>query len=178
MDAPQGVERQYQVLERLTVAVAITGFAGLVGIVLLTVVDVGLKDLGGQRLPGFDDYGQLLFPIIIASCFPVGLLQRRSVTITFLGMGLGPPVNRVLTLFGAILTLVFFVLVAWRFIFMTIDFGQSGAVTSTVLMPVTPTWWLATALFWLAVPMQAWVCWVRLREVIEGRYLLSSVHET
>jgi TRAP-type C4-dicarboxylate transport system permease small subunit len=172
------MEDQYRWLERLTVAVAITGFAGLVGVVLLTVVDVALKYLGGQRLPGFDDYGQLLFPIIVASCFPVGLLHRRSVTITFLGMALGPHANRALTFFGSVLTLVFFVLVAWRFIFMTIDMGQSGAVTSTVLLPVTPTWWLATALFWLAVPIQAWVCWVRLRELVEGRYLLTPVHET
>ena len=168
------MQQQFRTLERLTVAIAITGFLGLVGVVVLTVIDVGLRYGGGQRLPGFDDYGQILFPIIIASCFPVGLLHNRNIAITFLGMGLGVRATRVLTLFAAVLTLVFFVAVAWRFVIMTIDLGRTGAVSPTVLMPVTPTWWLATGLLWLTVPIQTWVVWVRVQELWQGRDLLPA----
>lgn len=132
------IARQFLTLERLTVAVGISGFVGLVGIILLTVIDVVLKYIGADRIPGFDDYGQLFFPVVIAAAFPVGMLHARSVTITFLGAGLGPRADRALNFFGSFLTLVFFVLIAWRFIFMTMDMQSSGAVTPTVLMSIAP----------------------------------------
>ena len=165
---------QQRLLDRLTVGIAIAGFAGLVGIVLLTVVDVGLRFSGNPRIPGFDDYGALLFPIIIASAFPVGLLRNRNIVIGFLGAGLGKTATRVLNLFGATLTLVFFFAVAWRFIGMTQEMASGGAVTPTVLVSVVPTWWVATALFWLAVPIQAYVCFVRVQELVTGRDLLQA----
>ena len=168
------IDRQYRILERLTVAIALTGLIGLVGIVVLTVIEVLLRHLGGQRIPGFDDYGQLFYPIVISACFPIGLLHTRNVAITFLGAGLGERATRVFNLFAAIVTLALFGTIAWRFIFMTIGYAQSGAVTATVLLSVVPTWWVATALFWLAVPIQAWVVWVRLLELILGRDLLPA----
>jgi TRAP-type C4-dicarboxylate transport system permease small subunit len=86
------------------------------------------------------------------------------------------PIRRGLNLFASLLVLLFFVLVAYRFIWMTVD--SEGSVTPTVLMPTTPTWWVATALLWLTVPVQIWVCWVRVAELITGRDLFMAKPET
>lgn len=165
---------QQKILERLTVAVAIAGFCSLVGIVLLTVVDVVLRFSGGGRIPGFDDYGALLFPIVIASCFPVGLLHNKNITITFLGAGLGATASRILNLFGSLLTLIVFLAIAWRFVGMTQELQAGGSVTPTVLVSVAPTWWMATILMWLSVPVQLWVCSVRIQELVQGRDILQA----
>jgi len=168
------LQAQQKMLDKLTVAVAIAGFCGLVGIVLLTVVDVVLRFSGGGRIPGFDDYGALLFPIVIASCFPVGLLHNRNITITFLGSGLGPTASRILNLFGSLLTLTVFVAIAWRFVGMTQELQAGGSVTPTVLLSVVPTWWISTILMWLTVPVQLWVCAVRVLELAQGRNILQA----
>lgn len=168
------LEQQQKYLDKLTVGVATAGFCGLVGIVLLTVVDVALRYLGGLRIPGFDDYGALLFPIIISACFPVGLMRNRNITITFLGAALGKTASRVLNLGGSLLTLVAFVMIAWRFIGMSAELQAGGSVTPTVLITVAPTWWIATILMWLSVPVQAWVCGVRILELVQGREVLQA----
>ena len=170
------LEAQRRVLEEVTRFVALVGFSALVGLIALTALNVSLRYLLLPRIPGFDDYGQLLYPVIIASCFPIGLLTNKNIAITFLGMAMPAPIRRGLNLFASLLVLLFFVLVAYRFIWMTLD--SEGSVTPTVLMPTTPTWWVATVLLWLTVPVQIWVCWVRLAELMTGRDLLMAKPET
>ena len=50
--------------------IALVGFTGLVLIALLTFYDGAARYLDLPRVSGFSDVGELLFPIIIASCFP------------------------------------------------------------------------------------------------------------
>lgn len=156
-------------LDRLTRWVAIVGFCGLVAVSLLTMVDGLSRHLGLPRITGFTDFGQVFFAVIIACCFPIGLLRNQNVTITFLGKALGRRAERWLNAFGALVTLAFFTFVAWQFALYTLDITESGRTTRTILMPLAPWWWVTSVIIATTVPVQAWVTVARFAEAATGR---------
>ena len=74
-------------LDRLTRRVAFIGLVGLLAVAIATMVDVLLRWLFNSPIEGYEDVSQLLFAVIIAACFPAGLIQGRNITIRFLGKG-------------------------------------------------------------------------------------------
>ena len=66
-------------LDRITQSVALLGFMGLVVMALLIFYDGSARFLSAPRISGFSDYGEVVFPIVIASCFPAGLLRQSNV---------------------------------------------------------------------------------------------------
>jgi hypothetical protein len=118
-------------MERLCRFMASVGFVVLVFMSFLTMFDAFMRYMIWPSIPGFTDWGRIMFPIIICSVFPALLLYRRNVSIGFLGALLGPQWNRALELFGAVLTLVFFVFIAWQFTVLGVDMQVNGRVTPT-----------------------------------------------
>jgi TRAP-type C4-dicarboxylate transport system permease small subunit len=162
------LDRQERQLDRWTRRIATIGFTGLVIIAVLTMADSMARYLWLPRIPGFNDFNQVIFAIVIATCFPAGLLRANNITIRFLGAALGDGARRWLDTFGALLTLAFFAMLAWRFVFMTADFQVNHRVTETIEMPVAPWWWLTTAIMVLCVPIQVWIVADRLVGAIRG----------
>ncbi len=162
------LDRQERQLDRWTRRIATIGFSGLVIIAVLTMADSMARYLWLPRIPGFSDFNQVIFAIVIATCFPAGLLRSNNISIRFLGSALGPGPQRWLDVFGALLTLAFFSMLAWRFVFMTADFQVNHRVTETIEMPIAPWWWLTTAIMVLCVPIQAWVVGDRLTNALRG----------
>ncbi|MEQ9812794.1 MAG: TRAP transporter small permease subunit [Azospirillaceae bacterium] len=152
-------------LDRMTRWVAIVGFCALVAVSVLTMVDGTSRYIGLPRITGFTDMGQVFFAVIIACCFPIGLLRNQNVTITFVGKALGRRGNAVLNFFGALITFAFFVFVAYQFFVYTIDVTETGRTTRTILMPVAPWWWVTSAIILTTVPVQLWVLLARLAEI-------------
>ena len=68
-------------LDWVTRNVALVGFCGLMVMALLITWDGFARYLGAPRISGFSDYGEVVFPIVIASCFPAGLLRQTNVTV-------------------------------------------------------------------------------------------------
>lgn len=157
-------------LDRLTRWVAIVGFCGLVAVSLLTMVDGLSRHLALPRITGFTDFSQVFFAVIIASCFPIGLLRNQNITITFVGKAFGRRGEAMLNAFGALVTFAFFVFVAWQFLAYTIDVTESGRTTRTILMPLAPWWWITSVVIAATVPVQAWVTVARFAEAIGGRH--------
>jgi hypothetical protein len=108
-------------------------------------------------IPGFLDWGRITFPIIICAVFPAVLINRRNVSIKFLGSYLGSKPNACLECFAAVLTFTFFVLLAWQFILTGIDLTINNRVTGTVKILVAPWWWIATTCIIFCVPVQLWM---------------------
>lgn len=158
--------KQRQALDRLTRAVAVLGFTGLVIIGLMTMVDAVSRHFLLPRIPGFGDFGEVFYALVIASCFPAGLLHDRNVAVTFLGDGFGGRVKAALNFLAALLTLVVFALIGYQIVLMTMDYQQSGRVTSTILMPIAPWWWITTAILLTCLPVQAWVAAARFYELV------------
>ena len=90
--------------------IALVGFTGLVMIALLTFYDGAARYLDLPRISGFADVGELLFPIIIASCFPALLIRQKNLTIRVLGRVAGDATVRYADLAAAVVVLIFFTL--------------------------------------------------------------------
>ncbi|MCH1610145.1 MAG: hypothetical protein L7S53_02440, partial [Luminiphilus sp.] len=74
------LDRLKQLATSVTHRIALLGFTGLVLIALLTFYDGAARYLDLPRVSGFADFGELLFPIVIASCFPALLIQQKNLT--------------------------------------------------------------------------------------------------
>jgi TRAP-type C4-dicarboxylate transport system permease small subunit len=144
-------------LDRAVEVTAIIGFTGLVFIAFLTMADVTLRYLGWLRIPGFKDLGEVVYAIVIGSCFPAGLKKGNAVTIRVVGKALGPRFHAWFDLIGAAVTLVLFILIAWQMAALSWARHLGGRTTSTLEWPTSPVWWLVTILMVACVVVQSWV---------------------
>lgn len=148
------LERRLMVVTR---SAAVIGVLMLLLVAGLSVLDIVTREATGQPIRGAGDIAAMLTIVIIASCFPAGLLERRQIKVTFLGTILPAWANRTLEVFGALLTGLMFLAIAW---FLTKHAGRvtaRGEYTMVLNMPIAPWWWAATACFWVCVPAQLFV---------------------
>ncbi len=148
--------------------IAFLGFFGLLIAAAITVTDALMRGLFSAPLYDWADLNQLVYAIVIVACFPAGLLQGHNITIRFLGSALGTRATNWLEVFGALLTLIFFVFIAWQFVVMTMDLRQTGDTTMTVKYLTWPWWTVAMLIMLYCVPVQAVVLYGNFRRAIEG----------
>ena len=79
----RNIERRMLVVTR---AAAALGVLFLLIVAGLTVVDIMVRAASGRPIHGADDLSHMLTIIIVAACFPAGLLERRQIKVTFLGV--------------------------------------------------------------------------------------------
>jgi TRAP-type C4-dicarboxylate transport system permease small subunit len=134
--------------------VACIGFTGLVLVALLTMIDGLGRWLGFPRIPGFNDYAQIAYAIVITSCFPSLLLKDQNVTIRFLGKALKGRTNYWLEVFGNLLTLIFFAILVWQFFLFSIDLQVNNRTSPTLEFPIAIWWWIISFIMTITVPVQ------------------------
>lgn len=149
--------------------IALVGFTGLVLIALLTFYDGAARYLDLPRVSGFADVGELLFPIIIASCFPALLIRQKNLTIRVLGRVAGDGTARWADLAAAVAVLIFFTLLGLQFVQMTLDFHAARRTTATIEIPTALFWMIATSILWLCVPIQLLVVLSRVLDLSPSR---------
>lgn len=159
-------------LDTVTRVLALVGFASLVAICCVTMYDGLARYLGFPRVPGFRDFGEVIFAVLIACCFPIGLLRNQNISITFLGTALGPRATRLLNIFAAVLTLIGFAIIAYAL--MERSGGLGDRTTRTGYMPVAPWAWAATVVMASAVIVQLWVVLARFAELATGREIVDD----
>ena len=162
-------------LDRVTQTVALVGFCGLVAMALLIFYDGTARWMGAPRISGFADYGEVIFPLVIASCFPAGLLRQTNVTVRLVGKVAGPRANAFFEFFAALITLAFFAILIWQFVELTAKYGSAGRTTRTIDVPLAPWWWGTTAIMALCLPVQAYVTWAWFRAFLSGE---QPAHDT
>ncbi|MCL4675298.1 MAG: TRAP transporter small permease [Pararhodobacter sp.] len=150
----QRLERQFLFISR---GAAIIGVLFLLMIAGLSVVDILTREITGQPIRGANDFAGLLIIIVIAACFPAGLLERRQIKVTFLGSALPRSMNRALEVFGALLTGLMFLAMAYYVTLHAQRLSASQEFTMVLNWPVAPWWWVASACFWICVPAQLFV---------------------
>lgn len=119
---------------------------GLVAFILVTIFDVLMRWLFNSPIDGVSDVAPLVVAIVVSSFFPFALAERHHVSIEFLGNLLGPKRRVWLDTFVALVTWIFFLLLAWQFVVYTIDLHEVGQTTWVVQIPVAP-WWVFVCLF-------------------------------
>lgn len=155
-----------------TQILALIGFTGLVAMCLITMYDGLARYLWLPRIPGFRDFGEVIFAILIASCFPVGLLRNQNITITFLGTALGPRATRLLNLLSSVATLIGFAILVYALYVRTSGLG--GRMTRTGILPVAPWAWTATVIMASTLLIQIWVVLARVAELFTGTTLVDD----
>ena len=155
-------------LDRVAQTVAIVGFCGLVIMALLIFYDGVARSMGAPRISGFSDLGEIIFPLVIASCFPAGLLRQTNVTVRVMGNLFPGRVNASLELFASLVTLAFFGVLVWQFIELSANYTAAGRTTRTIHIPLGPFWWITTAIMAICVPVQIYVVWSWLTACITG----------
>lgn len=125
---------------------AFCGMLGLVAFILMTNVDVLMRWLFNSPINGVADVGPLIVAVVVASFFPFALAERYHVSIEFLGNLLGARAHAWLETLAALVSLVFFVLLAWQIILYTIDLNALGQTTWVVQIPAAP-WWAVVSFF-------------------------------
>lgn len=155
-------------LDRFTRRVAFIGLIGLLIVAIVTMVDVLLRWLFSAPIEGYEDITGLLFGIIVAACFPAGLLQGHNITIRFLGKGIGRRGNLWMEAFGAAATFIFFVCLVWQIGAYALDETVNNRFTQTLELPTGPSWWAATAILLLCIPVQFIVMVVDFLRAVTG----------
>jgi TRAP-type transport system small permease protein len=125
---------------------ALLGMLFLVALALITNVDVFMRWMFNNPIDGVADVAPLMVAIVIASFFPFALAGRHHISISFIGNLLGPRGTAWLDAAVALVTLTFFVLLAWQIIVYTIDLDARGQTTWVVQLPVAP-WWTVVSFF-------------------------------
>lgn len=136
-------------LERVCLGFALVGFAGLTVVALVSLADVVLRTAGLPRVPGLFDIREVCFAVIVASCFPLGLIEGNHVTVRILGKLLGTNAGRLLERIAATLTLAFFGVALVAFWLVADDLARAGRTTFSLELPMAP--WLWTIALMLAV---------------------------
>jgi len=121
----------------------------MVGLLLLaaaTTADVVMRYGFAKPIWGFADVAPLAGAVLLAACFPYVLCARSNIAIDALGDWLGPRPRRVLDRFAALVSAVFFAVLAWQYIAFADDLrgdGQTMPILGAVIWP----WWAAVAVF-------------------------------
>ena len=161
-----------RLLQTAAEALALIGFASLVLICMITLYDGLARYLWLPRVPGFRDFGEVIFAVLIASCFPIGLLRNQNITVTFLGTALGARATAVLNLLAAVAVLIGFAIIVYALYLRTGNLGVR--MSRTGFFRLAPWAWVATSVMAMALVVQVWVVLARLAELVSGAVLIED----
>ena len=147
---------------------ALLALGALLLIAILTMGDAILRWLGWTRVYGLHDLGEFVFAIVVASCFPIGLLRGSAITVRLFGVFFGKQTGQKADIFGALLTLIFFCVATASLAFLCLDVGAAGRTTSTLGWSLAPWAWATCIAFALATLAQA-IRTITLWRIKEGR---------
>ena len=126
--------------------IALGAVGCLLGLALLTLADVLLRWLFASPIRGFIDVASLAMAVIAAACLPALVAERGNVTIRMVGHAGRPRLRRALESFGAIVTFVFFALMAGEYVRYASEMSSSGERLGILKWPVGPWWWVVAVL--------------------------------
>lgn len=144
----------WQRMLKVSRAMALIGFCGLLILAVMTTLDIGSRWLFGAPIHGVNDVSAIVLAVVIAACIPANLAAKQNITVEFLGNALGPRSKAFLDGLGGLFTLAFVAVMAWQFVPYAIEVTNSGQTTWVLKLPIAPGWWIATALLLVSVPVQ------------------------
>jgi TRAP-type transport system small permease protein len=140
--------------EKISRFICLIGLAGLIGLAFATVADVLMRFLFNSPIVGVRDTASLFVAVAISCAFPICLVERRHITIKFLSKILGTKGNANLEIFGHLITLIIFALMAWRLWLYTDQLVLENETTKVLGWPIAPWWRGMTIIIAYCVPVQ------------------------
>jgi TRAP-type C4-dicarboxylate transport system permease small subunit len=142
--AAVALRRTADALQRASARLAWVAVIGLLGLAAFTTLDVLLRWLFARPIPGLVDLVTLGGAVLLAACMPWVTASRGHIAIDAIGRSAGPRVRRALDLFGAVVTFVFFAVLAWQYVGFAREMYVTGERMAVLRWPVWP-WWTAVA---------------------------------
>ena len=156
--------------------VAFLGLVALLALAAVILANAAMSWLFAAPLDGVRDWVKLIVAIAIAACLPSVLATRANITIRFLGKVMGSRSERMLELFGAIVTWAALAVLAWQLQSYVFELRSTGETTENLGMPIAPWWQGVTVLFYLSVAIQMLVVITAIRAIVRGESVPEHVH--
>ncbi|MGR3425581.1 MAG: TRAP transporter small permease subunit [Pseudooceanicola nanhaiensis] len=150
----------HQIETTMTRGLRLTAFLGALFLLLvagLSVADILVRQMTGRPIHGAHDTAALLTIVIVAACFPAGLMERRQIKVTIIEVFVSPLANRIMRIIGELATGFMFLCIAWFLTQHAIKISARSEVSMILKWPVGPWWWAAAMLFWACIPAQLYV---------------------
>lgn len=141
-----GMKRSDPLAVRLARLLALVSIAGLILLAIATTLDVAMRYLFASPIRGFVDLASLAGAVLLAGCMPWLLVTRSNVAVDVLGAWLGGRWRRVLDSFAAVVTALFFAVMAWQYWRFSADLASAGQTIPVLRWPVWPWWAGVTAM--------------------------------
>lgn len=137
--------------------IALIGLVGLVGLTLATIADVLMRWLFNSPIEGVHDLYGLVIAVIIGSFFPITLIEKHHISITFLGKAIGGRIHAFLNNFANIALLIFLILMSWQLINYVFEVIDTGETTWVLMWSIAPWWIVTTGIIIFCIPVQLFV---------------------
>ena len=149
-----------ELIKRGARIIALIGFAGMLLLSVVIVLEVGSRTLLNFPVLGVFDFTYLGMGISIASCLPLVFIERRNISVRIIGKFTNPRVNAFFDGFGNLVALFIYSLMVWQLWLYVKDLAAVKETTIIAQIPVTP--WIAFMILLLAlcIPVQA-LCFLR-----------------
>lgn len=157
------IDRLTKQTERISRLFCLVGLAGLIGLAFATVADVVMRWLFNAPITGVRDTASLFVAVVIACAFPISLVKKAHIVIGFIRNLLGDRVKIAVTVFGHLVSLLIFVLIAWQLWLYTDQLAVEKETTLVLGWPVAPWWRGLSIIMAFCVPVQLVVLFQSLR---------------
>ncbi len=148
------MDRFERALYALTKVLARAGMLLLLAFAISTLFDGALRWLFGRPLDIVRDCGGVVVAVAISCCFPLLVLERGNIVITFIDTVLGRFGNRLLNSFAALCTAAICFALAWQFLVHANNLRRGTETTALLGIPTAPFWYIVDANFWLCAVAQ------------------------
>lgn len=130
---------------KLAEFLASIGMLGMLALAFGTVADVLGRYFFAHPIRGFIDVATMGGAVLLAASMPYVLITRGNIVIDVLGRSLGLRASRLLDSFGALVTAIFFSVMAWQYWRYAVELRETGEVLPILRLPIWP-WWTAVAI--------------------------------
>ena len=138
-----------------TRALSVAGLVALMVLATMTLADGLMRWLANRPIEGVRDVGALAIAVAVASCLPVGLMERSNITMRLTGSLFGARAGRIFDALAALVVEAVLVLMAWQFFVHASKIARANETTWILKIPTAPFWYIVDAMLWCAVAVQA-----------------------
>jgi tripartite ATP-independent transporter DctM subunit len=139
-------------LKKATGVISILSISAALLGAMVIVFDVLSRWLIGTSVFALNEIMSTIFAVAIAMTLPAGAANRVNLKIDLLGHLTGPKLTAWFKVFGAVMLLIFFAILAWRVFGLAGRYSAQGRATSLLQVPLAPTYYaIALAAFLAAV---------------------------
>lgn len=165
----------HEFLVRSAKGMAFLGALGLLFAGAGVVLDVFSRWVFNAPIMGVQDVNRYAMALAISSFFPLCLIYRENVAVTFLGSLLGARISLWLNGFANLVVLIAVAVLTYSLGAYAHHALEQDLRTMTLELPQAPWWICAAVVFATALPMQLWITILAIRSAMANKDFLARL---